>query len=64
MIVEGSKVHWHTEPELKGIVLSMSRWRRLAIIEVTNSPSYSTVKPGLIIPVHTESLREYAAESN
>ena len=59
MIVVGSKVHWHTELELRGVVRSMSRWRRMATVEITDVPHDSTLYPGLVCLLYTESLREY-----
>ncbi|NIQ88616.1 MAG: hypothetical protein GWN93_05870 [Deltaproteobacteria bacterium] len=41
----------------------MSRWRLLAIIEVTDVPAGNTIEPGTVLPVYTENLRECNAST-
>jgi hypothetical protein len=60
MIVTGTRVYWHNEPGLKGVVRSMSRWRVIATVEVTDAPAGNSIRPGLTLITQTESLREDA----
>ena len=61
MIRVGSAVVWAgppPEPELRGTVVSLSRWRRFCVVCISRVPSGNSMRVGMEYPFFTENWRE------